>query len=119
MTTLENGIRVLHIEFADSDNVSIFTFLPLGLAHDEPGRSQWAHVLEHLVLNSTGPIDYRTTNAETQPDHMRLDFYGTTENWLNGFRMHELSVSIFQKKRSSMPKSSHRWIIYPFTSPVQ
>jgi predicted Zn-dependent peptidase len=87
-TTLRNEIRVLHIEFAGSENLSLFTFVPHGLLHDEPGRTQWAHVLEHLILNSTGPVDYQIVNAETSLDHMRLDYYGTRTDWLEGLEKH-------------------------------
>jgi predicted Zn-dependent peptidase len=87
-STLRNKIRVVVIEIEKSENVSIFTFLPLGLAADGPGQGQWAHLVEHLAIRSTVPQGTSQTNAETLPDHMRLDFYGNTENWQEGLSHH-------------------------------
>ncbi len=85
---VSNGIRVVSIHFPGSTNVSIFSFLPLGLTSDEAGRAQWSHLVEHLVIRSTVPADSPHANAETQPDHMRLDFYGNSANWEEGLSHH-------------------------------
>ncbi|HAV64430.1 MAG TPA: hypothetical protein DCY13_18940, partial [Verrucomicrobiales bacterium] len=79
--TLPNGIRLAVVHFPGSTNVSIFTFLPMGLVHDGPGQTQWSHLIEHLVIRSTVPANAGWSNAETLPDHMRLDAYGDTANW--------------------------------------
>ena len=50
---LENGLRVIAIEFPGSTYVSIFSFLPLGLMSDGPGQAQWSHLVEHLVAHGT------------------------------------------------------------------
>ena len=86
--TLANSIRVLSIHFPGSTNVSIFTFLPLGLVTDGPGQAQWSHLIEHLVIRSTVPANSRQANAETMPDYMRLDFYGNAGNWGEGLAHH-------------------------------
>jgi predicted Zn-dependent peptidase len=86
--TLPSGIRVCYLHAKDSPGFSIFTFLPLGLASDNAGRTQWAHLIEHLVIRSTIPGKLKNVNAETLPDHMRLDFYGTRENWRDGLSHH-------------------------------
>jgi hypothetical protein len=59
---LENGIRILAIEFPASAHVSIFSFLPLGLTSDGPGQAQWSHLVEHLVIRSTIPEQTATAN---------------------------------------------------------
>ena len=87
-STLRNKIRVVVIEIEQSKNVSIFTFLPIGLAVDGPGQGQWAHLVEHLAIRSTVPQGTSQANAETLPDHMRLDFYGNTQNWQEGLAHH-------------------------------
>src|SRR5882672_6110111 len=84
MLTLTNGLRVVAIHFPGSTNASIFTFLPMGLATDGPRQAQWSHLVEHLVIRSTIPEESREANAETLPDHMRLDFYGNIGNWKEG-----------------------------------
>lgn len=81
ITDLPNGIRVVAVHFPKSTNVSIFTYTPMGLASDGPGHAQWAHLVEHLVIRSTVPGDFTHANAETLADHMRLDTYGTVDDW--------------------------------------
>src|SRR5256885_874192 len=56
----------------------------MGLTADGAGQTQWAHLVEHLVIRSTVASDLSIANAETLPDHMRLDFYGGTNNWKEG-----------------------------------
>ena len=86
--TLPNGIRIVSIYMAESKNVSIFSFLPMGLSSDGPGQGQWSHLVEHLVIRTTIPFGSQQGNAETLPDHMRLDFYGTVDNWQEGLSHH-------------------------------
>jgi predicted Zn-dependent peptidase len=82
--TLTNGLRVVSVCFPGSTNAAIFTYLPMGLAGDGPNQAQWAHLVEHLVIRSTQPGDLSQANAETLPNHMRLDFYGNLGNWKEG-----------------------------------
>jgi len=86
--TLPNGIRVAYLHVKDSADFSICTFLPMGLAFDDVDRSQWSHLIEHLVIRSTHPDALANVNAETLPDHMRLDFYGTKADWREGLAYH-------------------------------
>jgi len=85
---LANGVNVVVLSMPGSEHVSIFTYLPMGLAWDGPGRAQWSHLIEHLTIRSTVPFGSKQANAETLPDHMRLDFYGTVENWRDGLSHH-------------------------------
>jgi hypothetical protein len=87
-TNLANGIRVVSVHFPGSTNVSIFTFLPMSLTADGTDQAQWSHLVEHLVIRSTMPVNSPQANAETLPDHMRLDFYGNTANWKEGISHH-------------------------------
>lgn len=86
--TLNNGIRVAYLHVAGSPDFSILTFLPMGLAFDERDRAQWSHLIEHLVIRTTVPGRLTNVNAETLPDHMRLDYYGTREDWREGLSHH-------------------------------
>lgn len=86
--TLPNGIRVVLVPIPKSEHVSIFTYVPMGLASDAAGETQWAHLVEHLVIRTTHPTPSQEVNAETLPDHMRLDFYGTVDNWREGLAHH-------------------------------
>jgi predicted Zn-dependent peptidase len=84
--TLTNGIRVVAVHFPGSTNEAIFTYLPMSLTSDGPQQAQWAHLVEHLVIRSTVSTNSPSANAETLPDHMRLDFYGSTNNWQEGIK---------------------------------
>ncbi len=86
--TLANGVRVIAVHFPGSTNVSIFTYLPMSLASDGPGQAQWSHLVEHLVIQSTIEGNLQIANAETLPDHMRLDFYGSASDWQEGLAHH-------------------------------
>ncbi len=87
-TKLPNGVRVAIVYLPGSANVSIFSFLPLGLADDGPERTQWSHLLEHMIIRTTHAAASPHVNAETLPDHMRLDFYGAPGNWREGLSFH-------------------------------
>ena len=82
--TLSNGIRVVSLYVENSTDVAIFSYLPLGLVADGKAKTQWSHLIEHLTLRTTGPIDYPSSSAETMADNMRLDFIGNTNNWTQG-----------------------------------
>ena len=82
--TLSNGIKVVNLYVEDSTDVVILSYLPLGLATDGKTKTQWSHLIEHLTIRTTGPIDFRTSSAETMADNMRLEFIGNTDNWTQG-----------------------------------
>ena len=86
--TLSNGIRVVSLYVADSTDVIIFSYLPLGLVTDGKAKTQWSHLIEHLTLRTTGPIDYPSSSAETMADNMRLESIGNTDNWMQGLERH-------------------------------
>ena len=91
--TLPSGVRIAYLYLEDSADFSTFTFLPMGLAYDEADRTQWSHLIEHLVLRTTHPGPLTNANAETLPDHMRLDFYGTKADWREGLAHHAKWIS--------------------------
>jgi predicted Zn-dependent peptidase len=82
--SLSNGLRIVVVHFPRSTNVSLFTFLPMSLCSDGPAQAQWSHLVEHLVIRSTFPNDLQRANAETLPDNLRLDFYGSIADWKEG-----------------------------------
>ncbi len=86
--TLNNGIPVVSLYVEGSTDVVIFSYLPLGLAADGKAKTQWSHLIEHLTLRTTGPIDFKTSSAETMADNMRLEFIGNTDNWMQGLEQH-------------------------------
>ena len=86
--TLSNGIRAVSLYVEESRDVVIFSYLPLGLVTDGKTKTQWSHLVEHLTIRTTGPIDYKTSSAETMADNMRLEFIGNTDNWTQGLERH-------------------------------
>lgn len=86
--TLSNGIRVVNLYVENSTDVGIFSYLPLGLVADGKAKTQWSHLIEHLVLRTTGPINsYVERNGQTTYHGMHLDFMGTTDNWKQGLEL--------------------------------
>ncbi len=85
---LGNGIQVISLYIADSKNVSIISFLPMGLASDGPGQAQWSHLVEHMVLRTPVPLPHNQVNGETMSGSMHLDFCGTVDNWQEGLSLH-------------------------------
>ena len=86
--TLSNGIRVVNLYVEDSTDVGIFSYLPLGLVADGKAKTQWSHLIEHLVLRTTGPINnYMERNGQTTHHGMHLDFMGTMDNWKHGLEL--------------------------------
>ena len=86
--TLSNGIKVVSLYVENSTDVVIFSYLPLGIVADGKAKTQWSHLIEHLTIRTTGPIDFRTSSAETMADNMRLEFIGNTDNWTQGVERH-------------------------------
>ena len=86
--TLSNGIKVVNLYVEDSTDVGIFSYLPLGLVADGKAKTQWSHLIEHLVLRTTGPINsYVERNGQTTYHGMHLDFMGTMDNWKQGLAL--------------------------------
>ena len=86
--TLSNGIKVVNLYVEDSTDICIFSYLPLGLVADGKAKTQWSHLIEHLVLRTTGPINsYVERNGQTTHHGMHLDFIGTTDNWKRGLEL--------------------------------
>lgn len=86
--TLSNGIKVVNLYVEDSTDAIILSYLPLGLVSDGKAKAQWSHLIEHLTIRTTGPIDFKTSSAETMTDNMRLEFLGSTDNWIQGLDLH-------------------------------
>ncbi|RKU31525.1 hypothetical protein C6497_01640 [Candidatus Poribacteria bacterium] len=86
--TLSNGIRVVNLHVKDTNDVAIFSYLPLRLVSDAKAKVQWSHLIEHLVLRTTGPINsYLERNGQTTYHGMHLDFIGTMDNWKQGLEL--------------------------------
>src|SRR5713226_1986287 len=85
---LPNGIEIQYVHVPGSAGLSVFSFLPAGLANDDDGCAQFSHLLEHMVIRTTTPQDSTNVNAETLADHMRLDYYGSAANWREAVSHH-------------------------------
>jgi len=76
---LADGVELSVLTVRDAKLQTFFAFLPAGLALDEAGHAQWAHLLEHMVIRSTdaegmqdGAIRF---NGETGDASVRLDVH--------------------------------------------
>ena len=86
--TLSNGIRVVNLHVENSTDVGIFSYLPLGLANDGKARPYWSHLINHLTVRTAGPINFKTSNAETMGDNMRLEAWGSKDTWTQSLARH-------------------------------
>ena len=74
--TLDNGLRVIVHEDHSTPVVAVNVWYDVGSAHEEPGRSGFAHLFEHMLFQETENME--------QGEVMRLipaaggDFNGTT-----------------------------------------
>ena len=71
--------RLSVLETSATPTQTFFALLPIGLADDAAGKTQWSHLLEHLLLRSTDPVGLSdgtiVFNAETMAAGMHLDVH--------------------------------------------
>jgi len=89
---LENGIQVSSLVVGDAENQSFFTLLPLGLLADDAHRTQYAHLVEHMLIRSTDPDslleDGLRLNGETTALTLRLESIGPAESFREALERH-------------------------------
>ncbi len=98
--SLKNGIKIVLAPIEDSTDINIITWIPMGLCDDAEGQAQWSHLLEHLVVSSTGEAPFDEINAETMHHGMHLDFSRPAEHWNEGVEHHAkwLTINDFAQK---------------------
>ena len=105
--TLTNGLRIVHYEDPTTQMVAVNVLYNVGARHEEPERTGYAHLLEHLMFEGSVNIpDYDThvqlaggeNNAWTNNDF--TNYYITvprsnveTAFWLESDRMTGLSLT--------------------------
>ena len=107
--TLDNGLRVLLAENHAAAVVTVNVWYDVGSRNEEPGRSGFAHLFEHMMLQGSANIGKAehaqlveraggTMNATTSPD--RTNYYETLPSnrlnlglWLEADRMRSLAVT--------------------------
>ena len=55
--TLPNGLRVIVHEDHSTPVVAVNVWYDVGSAHEEPGRSGFAHLFEHMLFQETGNLE--------------------------------------------------------------
>ncbi len=77
--TLQCGVRLAVLTVPDASIETFFALLPIGMGADDAGCTQWAHLLEHMVIRTTdaeamtdGEIEF---NGETGDATLRLDVH--------------------------------------------
>ncbi|MBF2072584.1 MAG: insulinase family protein [Synechococcales cyanobacterium C42_A2020_086] len=70
--TLDNGMKFIVMERHQAPVVSFMTYVDVGAAHEQPGKTGAAHFLEHLAFKGTTRIGTRDYEAE-KPLLDRLD----------------------------------------------
>ena len=103
--TLSNGIRVVNLHVENSKDVGIFSYLPLGLVNDGKAKAQWSNLIMRLSVRTSGPVDLKTSSAETMADNMRLEFRGNTDTWTQGLDLHAKWLSGLPFSAESLAKA--------------
>lgn len=70
--TLTNGMKFIVMERHQSPTVSFMTYVDVGSAYEQPGKTGAAHFLEHLAFKGTAQIGTKNYQAE-KPLLNRLD----------------------------------------------
>jgi zinc protease len=112
--TLPNGLTVLLAEDHTTPTVAVEVWYHVGSKNEQPGRTGFAHLFEHVMFMGSGHVPYGThdrltegvggnNNATTSND--RTDYYETVpsnyledELWLESDRMGFLLDSLTQQK---------------------
>ena len=72
---LSSGLRVTVVHATAAPKQTFFIMVPFGFLADDAGRSQFAHLVEHMVIRSTDPnslsADGMNLNGETGALSMR------------------------------------------------
>lgn len=85
--TLANGVRVTVAHAETATKQAFLTLLPMGLLSDDPGRAQWSHLAEHVMLRAHRPddlgfeIDGTSINGETTALFLRMESFAPVEDW--------------------------------------
>jgi predicted Zn-dependent peptidase len=73
--TLENGVRVVHDPMPGLETIALSVVAGRGAAYEDPARSGWSHLLEHMVFKGAGPRSSRdiveVIEARGRPDQRR------------------------------------------------
>ncbi len=94
VVSLKNGVKAVLSPVEDSTDINIITWSPMGLCDDAEGQAQWSHLLEHLVVGSTGEAPSDEINAETTHIGLHLDFSRPAEHWKEGVERHARWLTI-------------------------
>src|ERR1043165_210925 len=82
---LPGGAEVCVLELPNAPGTSVFVILPFGLAGDEAGHAQGAHLLEHLLIRGVDPngleVEGLRINGETGAATLRLEVLAPAEKW--------------------------------------
>lgn len=88
---LANGIEVASVHIPGAQRQTTFALLPLGLLSDDPGRAQFSHLCEHMLIYGVDPElldeDGLEYNGETTGNALRLDVYAEPEAWEASIRL--------------------------------
>ena len=68
---LENGVRVTLVHAPDAPRQHFFTFISGVLLGDGAGRTQFSHLVEHMLIRATDPGSLVADGIEINPADSR------------------------------------------------
>ena len=137
--SLDNGVRAIILQVPDAASQSFFTFFPVGLAHDDADRTQYAHLVEHMLIRSTDPdglhVDGIRINGETTTSVLRLETIGPADRWRDALARHaawlsadEFTADVLEREKgriageadSTVPAGyTHKWAVAAWNQVVR
>ena len=136
---LDNGIRITLFEAPLAPQQSLFTFLPMGLLSDGPGQTQATHLIEHLMIRSTDPVELQVDgmlmNGETTALAMRLESFAPPERWTETLDRHlawlearEVAADVLEREQAAIAQEleftvgrgfTHKWALAAWNQAVR
>ena len=123
---LPGGTRLMVLQVSDAPRQSTFTFLPLGLLHDDSGRAQYSHLVEHMLIRGTDPDNLSapgmTFNGETTGDALRVETNATLEQWeasldrhLEWLELEAVSAEVLEREKGRIAQEEASTVENGFT----
>ena len=126
---LPGGVQLMVLHMADAPRQTTFTFLPLGLLHDDAEHAQYAHLVEHMLIRSTDPNNLSapgmTFNGETTGDALRVETYAEVDHWeasldrhLSWLDLEQVSAEVLEREKGRIAQEeastvqggyTHKW----------
>lgn len=88
---LDGGVELAVLHLPDARRQGTLTFVDFGLLDDGPGRTQWAHLVEHALIHQRPLTDEQRSlgvNGETRGGDLHLETICAPGRWREALALH-------------------------------